>query len=78
MNSYAEGDARKSVPGADAGFEISRTISGYAYAANGNLHNPTPRYTYLLWLDGKLADSDPRYRKLVASAREYGRAGYSA
>lgn len=68
--------ARKAVPGADAGFETDRIIEGHAYPANGNVHNPAPRYRYRLYLDGKLVDSDPRYRKLVDAARTYGRSGY--
>ena len=30
------------------GYEIERWVVGYAYARNGNLHNPTPRVEWLV------------------------------
>lgn len=50
-------------------FQIERHLSGYAYPANGNVHNPSPRYYYLLLLDGKTVDQSPRERQLRAAAK---------
>jgi hypothetical protein len=51
------------------GFQIRRWLESYAYAENGNVHNPTPHYWWYLLLDGKPVDNS-RYRKtLVARAR---------
>lgn len=41
-------------------YEIRRKQTGTAYARSGNAHNPTPRYRYDLYLDGKLIDSSLR------------------
>lgn len=57
------------VPGAPR-FSVRRILTGYAYAANGNLHNPTPRYDWLLLLDGRMVDRDARQAPLVAAARQ--------
>lgn len=39
---------------ADAGVKIIRHIHSYAYARNGNAHNPTPNYKWRVYLNGKL------------------------
>jgi hypothetical protein len=36
-----------------AGYEVNRLVSGYAYARNGNTHNPTPRYTWQVMFKGR-------------------------
>jgi hypothetical protein len=60
------------VTGASERFSIRRTLVGYSYPANGNVHNPTPRFRWLLLVDGKIADSSSRKGSLVAAAREHG------
>ena len=72
-NRPGHADYRKPVADA-AGFELGRTLTGYACPEHGNLHNPTPRYTYTLWLDGRLVDSSPRAGALTAAARQPGAA----
>lgn len=62
-------DIVRSIPRADDRFTIKRVLDGYAYAANGNVHNPTPRYRWLLLLDGKLVDQHTRRGPLVEYAR---------
>jgi hypothetical protein len=43
-----------------------RYLESYAYAANGNLHNPTPRYLWLLIRDGnRVVDRFHRRSDLV-------------
>jgi hypothetical protein len=50
-----------------------RHLFGYAYAANGNVHNPTPHYLWLLILDGsKTVDTFHRQRDLKSAVAEYG------
>jgi len=72
MNTRTEQVVTKPVPNADPRFTIRRHIVGYAYAANGNTHNPTPRYRWHLLVDGILVDSDDKRAPLVAAARERG------
>lgn len=72
----AHADRTEPVAGADVRFTITRHLEGYAYPQNGNAHNPTPRYRWLLNLDGRLVDSGPRKSVLVRSAREVGVNGY--
>jgi hypothetical protein len=62
------------VPGADPRFTITRYLAGYAYPANGNLHNPTPRYRWLLNVDGRIVDQATTKRDVVRAARENGAA----
>lgn len=50
------------------GFEVKRVLAGYAYPQNGNVHNPTPVYSWLLMLDGHVVDSDTKRGPLVAAA----------
>lgn len=38
------------------GVQIIRHTHSYAYARNGNAHNPTPKYHWRVFFDGKLAD----------------------
>lgn len=58
------------IPGADPRFTITRWLEGFAYPANGNVHNPTPRYLWLLKLDGEQVDQATSKRALVESARQ--------
>lgn len=37
--------------------EIRKVVAGYAYPRNGNAHNPTPRYRWEVWADGKRVGS---------------------
>ena len=43
-------------------YEIKRVVTGYAYAKNGNLHNPTPRVAYFVYKNGNLIGIDYRLR----------------
>jgi hypothetical protein len=52
------------------GFQTERRLMGYAYARNGNTHNPTPRYHWLLLLDGRRVDEASRCRVLIEAARQ--------
>jgi hypothetical protein len=65
-------DKTERVPGADQRFTITRTLVGYAYANHGNLHNPTPRYCWVLKVDGRLVDQAERKSDLVSAARVLG------
>jgi hypothetical protein len=58
------------ISGTSPRFTIERQLTGYAYAANGNVHNPSPRYRWLLRLDGCLVDTAERRDVLVSAARE--------
>jgi hypothetical protein len=62
-------DKIEAIPGADPRFTLRRHLTGYAYPQNGNVHNPTPRYTWVLLLDGRIIDQDPRRGPLVHEAR---------
>jgi len=35
------------------GYELRRVLEGYAYPRSGNCYNPTPRYRWELYLNGK-------------------------
>lgn len=53
-------------------FKIEKVIAGYAYAKNGNLHNPTPRVRYDIYRDGKLIGSDSKLseaKKFIADIK---------
>jgi hypothetical protein len=71
-------DTTKPIPGADPRFAIRRVLSGYAYPANGNVHNPTPRYHWHLLLDGRLVDLSHHRGPLVQAAKTNGVAPYLA
>lgn len=43
--------SRRKVP---AGYRIERVVSGFAYARNGNAHNPTPTYRWEVFFEGEL------------------------
>ncbi len=62
-------DYTKPVSGADPRFTITRHLTGYAYPRNGNVHNPTPQYVYLLKVDGKIVDQSTTMRFLTHAAR---------
>lgn len=51
-----------------AGLTGRRTLAGYSYPANGNAHNPTPRYRWLLLNAGRTVDSFATRGELVAAA----------
>lgn len=51
-----------------------RVLDGYAYAANGNVHNPTPSYRWLLLRDGTtVVDNFRRQRDLKAAVAQHGK-----
>lgn len=52
------------------GFEIERRLVAYAYPKNGNVHNPTPRYHWWLYLDGRLVDNAGKKGILISQARK--------
>lgn len=61
------------IPGADPRLTLKRILLGYAYPANGNLHNPTPQYRWVLYADGsKAVDFAGTKRTLVKAALENG------
>lgn len=64
----AHADKTTPITGAP-GFEIRRRLVGYAYARNGNAHNPTPSYQWHLLLNGRLVDRSYRRGTLVDAAR---------
>jgi hypothetical protein len=47
-----------------------RWLEGYAYAANGNVHNPTPSYRWILRCDGRAVDNFRRKRDLIQSVQD--------
>jgi hypothetical protein len=51
------------------GYMIERRLMGYSYPRNGNVHNATPQYHWVLYLNGKQVDSDPRRTPLRRAAR---------
>ena len=51
------------------GYSLERRLQGYAYAKNGNLGNATPRYSWIVRLDGKLVDSARHRRQLLDSIK---------
>lgn len=48
-----------------------RVKIGEAYARNGNLANPTPRYIFRAMVDGKLVASQPLRRDALAIAADF-------
>lgn len=62
------------IPGCDPRLQGKRVLEGHAFAANGNTHNPTPHYGWLLMVEGQLAGRFDYRRDLVAEARENGAA----
>lgn len=73
-NKPEHADKTEAVAGADPRFTLTRRLSGYAYPVNGNVHNPTPNYTWLLKVDGILVDQSKTKRSLVEAARTSGAA----
>ena len=39
------------------GIQIRRQVDGYAYPRTGNAHNPTPRYSWSVYRNGRLVES---------------------
>lgn len=70
-------DKEVRIAGSDR-FTLRRHCEGYAYPVSGNAHNPTPRFGWLLLLDGKVVDHGSTARELREAAREYGVDGYLA
>jgi hypothetical protein len=60
---------RETPVGGAPGFAVRRVLEGYAYPQNGNVHNPTPRYRFLLLLDGRTVDSSHSDRELRHAAK---------
>jgi hypothetical protein len=50
---------------------IDRRTVGHAYARNGNLHNPTPRYMYAAIVDDNIVASCTLERDAVAIAEDF-------
>jgi hypothetical protein len=68
----AHADKVEPIAGADPRLTVRRHLVSYAYPANGNTHNPTPRYDWHLLADGRLVARDAKRGALVAEAREHG------
>lgn len=62
-------DKTESIPGADPRLTTRRVLVGYSYPKNGNVHNPKPRYVWLLQVDGRTVDQDSRRGVLRRAAR---------
>ncbi len=60
----------KPIAGVSSRLTIRRHIAGFAYPANGNVHNPTPRYRFLLFVDDVMVDSDNSERVLRRAAKD--------
>lgn len=51
-------------------YTIEKIIVGYAYARNGNAHNPTPKIEWVVKnSSGKIVDRGPRKRELCNDYR---------
>lgn len=56
----------------EAGLSVSKRITGYAYARNGNTHNPTPRVRWELRnKEGQLLDTASTLSDLLSTAEEF-------
>lgn len=53
---------------ASQGIAITRRLVRYAYAKNGNWHDPTPEYDYLVYFNGKAVSGRER---LLRDAKEF-------
>ncbi|MGH3610224.1 MAG: hypothetical protein ACRDRD_19380, partial [Pseudonocardiaceae bacterium] len=62
------------IAGVDQRLTIRRILTGYAYPENGNVHNPTPRYQFLLQVDGVTVDTATLERVLRQAAKDNGAA----
>jgi hypothetical protein len=62
-------DKTEPIPGADPRLTTRRVLVGYGYPKNGNVHNPKPRYVWLLQVDGRTVDQDSRRGVLRRAAR---------
>lgn len=69
---FEHADKVESIAGVSERLTIRRHLEGYSYPQNGNVHNPTPRYMWLLLVDGYLVDSGQRRREMVEAARSHG------
>jgi hypothetical protein len=65
-------DKIEKIPGVDSRLRVKRTLAGYAYPVNGNVHNPTPRYVWLLLVDDRIVDTAPKRGTLIDAARASG------
>jgi hypothetical protein len=43
-------------------FEIKKIVTGFAYAKNGNVHNPKPYVRYDIFKNGLLIGSDKKLK----------------
>lgn len=53
-------------------FAIQRRVARLAYPRNGNVHNPTPSYRYMLLFDGRTVDESERAGVLREAAKAPG------
>lgn len=60
--------------GHEGRFALRRYLTGYSYPRNGNVHNPTPYYRWLLLLDGRIVDQFNTRREVIEAARLNGHA----
>jgi hypothetical protein len=51
--------------GHDHTVTVERIVERYAYARNGNAHNPSPYYLYVALVDGKPATNGSSRQKFV-------------
>jgi hypothetical protein len=50
---------------------VTRVVMGFAYAQNGNLHNPTPKYVFLADVDGVCIGESPLLRDAKSFVSDY-------
>lgn len=53
------------------GFRMDRVVSGFAYARNGNSHNPTPRYRWDVFHGDTLVGTQYTEQAGVELARDH-------
>lgn len=51
--------------------DIAREVAGYAYPRNGNVHNPTPRYRWVVTSAGRLVGTTGTAKDACALADEF-------
>lgn len=54
-----------------AGCEITKRVLRYAYPKNGNVHNPTPTYVWIVAYKGRVVGRALKLREAKELAREF-------
>lgn len=69
-NKPEHADRWSTISGVPDRIKIHRVLEGYAYPVNGNVGNPTPRFGFILEIDGKRVDFSAQERKLRTYVKE--------